>query len=392
MPDVIGTAREDDLRRRAEVQQYQVQQQLDEVRRQLREVVARQQWLEDQYKQGEGRVAQFQINQDQFAQSITQALNARQIDDQRVKQQLAELATRGDEPMKLLREMRGQITDLTESRRTDRDRFAAELRQFDGIQSQLRELVAQIGLLADGQRQLRDQVQELDGVNEATRQEITRLGELQRMEEQRLRRQGAELQEMVEGLRVQFQDIVARSQRIEEIRRQMTERTEAVETLVSTLKQEDQRLDVGLQRLDKVIGENHHLVQDRVEALRGGFEAAIGEVRQVNDQRVDRSQGRFQTMEDRLRDLEQRLIELPPALDRLHLQALESRAEHEAIEEWHLRREIEALEAQLDELRARRTAQQVEVARPEAPGLIRSVREARPPGRPDDAPPPGGGR
>jgi chromosome segregation ATPase len=371
-----------------------LQQQLDELRRQLREAVARQQWLEELYKQNEGRLAQVQMAQDQFAQSITQTLNARQVDDQRVKQQIAELAPRVDEPMKAVRDLRALVTELSDSRRVDRERFTAELRQYDGLQGQLRELVAQIGMIADAQRQLRDLVHDLDTVNAETRQEVQRVAELQRLEEQRLRRQGVELQEIVEGLRLQFQDTVSRSQRIEDVRRQVMEHLQALEDAVGELQQEDQRQDTILQRLDKQMFDNHRSMQERAEAVRATFEADLAEVRQSSDQRTDRHIGRFQQIDDRLRDLEQRLAELPPLFDRLATRDQEIEAERERLEELHLRREIEALDAQLQEMRSRRAEKQTELARREVPGLIRNVREARPPADSNDEYPtnPGGAR
>ena len=394
MPDVVRNVRDEEAFRRTEAQNYQLQQQMDELRRQLREAVARQQWLEELYKQNEGRVAQLQLAQDQFVQSISQTINARQVDDQRVKQQITELAPRVDEPMKAIRGLRAQITELGESRRSDRDRVAADLRQYEGLQSQLRELTGQIGMIADAQRQLRDLVHDLDTVNAETRQEIQRVAELQRMEEQRLRRQGVELQEIVEGLRLQFQDTVSRSQRIDDVRRQVMEHIEALEDTVGEIQQEAQRQDTVLQRLDKQILENHLMVQERAEAVRAAFETDLAEVRQSGDQRTDRHIGRFQQIDDRLRDLEQRLAELPPLFDRLSARDLEIEAERERIEELHLRREIEALDAQLQEMRARRTQKQTELAKREVPGLIRNVRDARPPARSDDEYPtdPGGSR
>ena len=394
MPDVVSTSRDEELRRRAEAQNYQLQQQVDDLRRQLRELGARQQWLEDLYKQNEGRLAQFQISQDQFAQTITQTINARQVDEQRVKQQVGELLGRIDEPMKFIRDLRAQVTELGDSRRTDRERFTAELRQYEGLQLQIREVAAQIGMMADAQRQLRDVVHELDTVNGETRQEIIRLGELQRIEEQRLRRSGLELQEMVENLRMQFQDTTSRSQRIEDVRRQLIERLEAVEEVVGVLEEEDKRQELVLQRLDKQLLENHLVVQERAEGVRAAFDTELSELRQVGDQRMERYIGRFQHLEDRLRDMEQRLTELPAKFDALVARDLEIEGEREQIEEAHLRHEIDGLEAQLVELRARRNQKQAAVAKREAPGLLRSVRDARPPMPADDdyPTPPGGNR
>jgi chromosome segregation ATPase len=355
-------------------------------------VGARQQWLEDLYKQNEGRLAQVQLGQDQFAQTISQSINARQVDEQRVKQQVAEILGRIDEPMKVIREMRAQITELSDNRRTDRERFTADLRQYEGLQGQLRELVAQIGMLADGQRQQRDLIHELDAVNNETRQEIQRVSELQRLEEQRLRRQGMELQEMVESIRMQFQDTVSRAQRIEDVRRQLLERVEAVEETLATLQQEDTREDGVIQRLDKQILENHLAVQERAESIRATFETELSELRQVSDQRMERHIGRFQFLEERLRDIEQHFTELPPLFEELRVRDQEIESEREILDEMHLRREIEGLEAQLETVRARRAQKHATAAKKEAPGLIRNVRDARPPAPPEDGYPtnPGG--
>ena len=248
----------------------------------------------------------------------------------------------------------------------------------------MRDLVAQIGLLADGQRQLRDLVQELDAVNNETRQEIVRINDLQRMEEQRLRRHGIELQETVESLRLQFQDTVSRAQRIDDVRRQVNERIEAAEALLSTLQQEDARQETILLRLDKQVIENHSAVQERAEGVRGAFEVELAEVRQVGDARMERYIGRFQQLEERIRDVDQRLSELPPRFDHLVARDQEIETEREILEELHLRKEIEGLEAQLADLRSRRAQKQLAQAPPAAPGLIRSVRDARPPPRPEE--------
>jgi seryl-tRNA synthetase len=136
--------------------------------------------------------------------------------------------------------------------------------------------------------------------------------------------------------------------------------------------------------MDKQILDNHLAVQERAEAVRAAFEIDLAEVRQSGDQRTDRHIGRFQQIDDRLRVLEQRLAELRTLFDRLSARDLEIEAEREQVEELHLRREIEALDAQLQEMRARRAQKQAELAKRDVPGLIRNVREARPPARSDD--------
>ena len=61
MPDVVRSSRVREVRANAATQNStRPSSRLDELRRQLSEVLARQQWLEDLYRQGEGKLAQFQ--------------------------------------------------------------------------------------------------------------------------------------------------------------------------------------------------------------------------------------------------------------------------------------------------------------------------------------------
>src|SRR5438874_13501999 len=95
-------------------------------------------------------------------------------------------------------------------------------------------------MVSDRQRQLRDLIQELDSARGEVRGESLHVAELQRMEEQRLRRQGIELQELFEALRQQFNEVAARSQRVDDVRRQLIERIEGVEEQLALLRQGEQ--------------------------------------------------------------------------------------------------------------------------------------------------------
>ncbi len=61
-----------------------------------------------------------------MSQDVAQALHARQIDDSRTKAQLSELAIKLEAPDKQIRDLRAQVHDLTESRKTERDSGAGQ--------------------------------------------------------------------------------------------------------------------------------------------------------------------------------------------------------------------------------------------------------------------------
>jgi chromosome segregation ATPase len=394
MVDMLKSSRDEDNKRRDETQFYNIQQQLDELRRQLKENLARAQWFEELYKQNEAKVTQVQQTQDRLSQDVAQAMHARQVEDGRMKAQLGELVQKVESPEKQLRELRAQIQGLVDSRKSDRDTDTTTQKQIDALQAQIREIHSHIGTLSDAQRQLRDLIQDLDSAIGEVRQEALHLAELQSLEEQRLRRQGVELQGLFETLRQQFGDVSAKSQRVDDVRRQVTERIEAVEEQLTLIRNESGTAQLDVERVEKAANEQGLIQQERLETVRVQLEAQVGEQRSVNDQRMDRIMSRFTTMEERLRATEQMLSELPSRFDALERRDEVIGTEADAIEEWLVVRQIAALEAVLDDARQRRMdrastispgTKQKESAAPGSvynpAGLLKSVRDAKPPSR-----------
>lgn len=393
--DMLKSSRDEDQRKRDEAQFYTIQQQLDELRRQLRENLARQQWFEELYKQNEGKVSQLQIAQDRLAQDVAQALHARQIDEGRTKAQVADLATRIEAPDKQIRDLRSQIGELAEARKTDRDSDAAVQRQIDEVHRQIREVNSHISQAAEAYKHVRDVLGELDATISEVRNETLHVGELQRIEEQRLRRQGVELQEMFEALRQQFTDIAARSQRVDDVRKQLSERIEKLEELMTPIQEVEETLAGDIERIERASNEQYIAQQERLEVVRLQLESQVGEIRQLHDQRTDRSMSRFNQLEERLRTIESLLSELPSRFEALERRDEMIGSEADTIEEWLVVRQMAALESMLEDVRKRRTERADTITtgqynRPapqlESPGsiynpsgLLRNVRDAKPP-------------
>ena len=393
--DVLKSSHDEAQRKRDEAQFYSIQQQIDDLRRQFKETLARQQWFEELYRQSEGKVQQLQMAQDRLSQDVAQTLHARQIDEGRVKVQLADLAQKVENPEKQIRELKALIGEVTSGIKSDRDVDAADRKQVEDIQRQIREIYSSMSLLTDAQRQLRDLIQELDAAIGEVRNEALHVAELQRMEEQRLRRQGVELQELFEALRQQFGEVAAKSQRVDDVRRQMVERIEAVEEEFSNISGDHDTVTHDIERLEKMTTEQYIVQQDRLEAVRTQIDSQLAEMRQMADQRMDRYMSRFTGVDERIRSLEQMLSEIPSRFEALERRDETIGAEADSIEEWLVLRQLEALEGVLEEVRKRRTErasvfnsnQQVKPA--SAPGsvynpagLLKSVRDAKPPSKP----------
>ncbi len=395
MADVLRSSREEDQRKRDEAQLFNLQQQIDELRRQIRENLARQQWAEEVFKQTQGRLEQIVLAHDRLAQDVAQTLQARQIDEGRLKAQIADLVQRVEAPEKQLRDLRAQIYNLVELRRQDREGDTSLQGQIEDLQSQIRDIHSLISKISEAHRQLRDLIEELAARIAEVREEALHMIELQRMEEQRLRRGGIELQQSFEELRQQFSEVTARSQRVDEVRHQLTERIEAIEEQLNPIRSAGESLFDRLERIERLTNEQYLSQQERLESIRLQLEAQMGEMRQIDDQRMERYMNRFSTIDERLRAIEQQLSELPGRFEALERRDEVIGSETDAMEEWLVRRQIEALEAMLNDVRKHREARNLSApARPQAEpaagsvynpaGLIKSVRHARPPSKKPD--------
>jgi chromosome segregation ATPase len=395
MVDMLKSSKDDDQKRRDESQGYAIQQQLDELRRQLKENLARQQWFEELYKQGEGRISQLQQAQERMSQDVAQALHARQIDDGRTKAQLSDLTVKVEAPEKQLRDLKAQIHELTEARKNDRDTGAASQRQIDELHRQIRETNAQISKSNEANKQLRELFIEIQESIGEVRQETVHVAELQRMEEQRLRRQGMELQGLFEALRQQFTEISAKSQRVDEVRHQLTERIDGIMAKLEPMREEEDQFRKELARLETLATEQYMEEQSRLETVRLQLETQIGEMRQIGDQRTDRYMARFNAIDEHLQELDQMLGEFPSRFEALERRDEVIGAETDTIEEWLVMRQIAAMEGVLEEVRKRRVERAPNLNPQPAPppaeptqgsiynpsALIKSVRDARPPSR-----------
>src|SRR6266487_4830462 len=133
MQDMLKSSKEEDQRKRDEAQFHSVQQQIDELRRQFKETLARQQWFEELYRQGEGKVSQLQAAQDRLAQDVSQTLHARQVDDGRVKSQIADLAQRIESPDKQIRELKSHLQELGNIIKSDHEGDNSDRQQLEEV-------------------------------------------------------------------------------------------------------------------------------------------------------------------------------------------------------------------------------------------------------------------
>lgn len=293
--------REDDTLKRGEAQIYQLQQQVDELRRLLREQIARQNSVEEYLKQGQSAIGTVRDQVDKQSAEFHQAFQVRVLEEHRIKQELAELQVRSTEPIKPLRELKSQITQLFEQRRREGEQVGIDKQAVEKVATMARDTQAQIGRLDGHIKDLREAVKITANAQEFYQRELERLMEIIHNWEGSVRRLGEEFRGEIKGLRSEVQLFTNRIARLEDLQRQDAARIEEFPPVFDVLRQEDERIMANIVRAEKVYNERVAVIQDRLEEIRQQTETQFYNINQLFSGQSDSDNVRFVQLDDRIR-------------------------------------------------------------------------------------------
>lgn len=293
--------REDDTLKRGEAQIYQLQQQVDELRRLLREQIARQNSVEEYLKQGQSAIVSVRDQVDKQTAEFHQVFQVRVLEEHRIKQELAELQVRSTEPIKPLRELRSQITQLFEQRRREGEQVGIDKQAVEKVATMARDTQAHIGRLDGHIKDLREAVKITANAQEFYQRELERLMEIIHNWEGSVRRLGEEFRQEIKGLRAEVQLFTNRIARLEDLQRQDAARIEEFPPVFDVLRQEDERIMANVVRAEKVYNERVAVIQDRLEEIRQQTESQFFNINQLFSGQADSDNVRFVQLDDRIR-------------------------------------------------------------------------------------------
>ncbi|MEI7557166.1 hypothetical protein [Candidatus Chlorohelix sp.] len=356
--DLTRNYRDDDSLKKGEAQLYQLQQQVDEVRRIVREQMARQHSVEDNWKQSELRVIQIREQMDRFVAEVTQATQVRNLDEQRIKQELAELQFRSGEPAKAVRDLRSQFADIVETRRKENEQLGLDRLQLDKLLMTVRDGQSQITRLDGAIRDLREAVKITANAQEFYQRELDRVLDIIHNNEQSVRRIAEEFNQQVVDLRAEVQLFANRITRLEDLQRLDTARIDEVAPVLDVLRQEDERVMSNVVRVERLFNERILLNQGRLEEIRQQLESQFFSLNQVIVGNNESTQTRFVTLDERLRTLDKGIVELQVRIEQVKQVEDSEVFELYQLEEMRVARQLEAIQAEFDLVRQHRSRSQ----------------------------------
>ena len=342
--------RQDDERRRDEARLVGLQNQIDELRQALREITSRHGREEELLKQYEANAAQNRLAIEQIRQEAQQSAQARALDENRTRQQVADLETRLHDVARPIRSLQAHVLELLEAARKKTDDTSQYRQRDEELQEQIEHLSAHVDRTSIMIHQLRDSVDSLRGENDQLRRDVMRVEDSIKIVDQEARRRSTEIEQASENVSARIDelrsDLGHLFDLIDDTRRSIVHIDPAIEELRGV----DAAMRQDFARFQSQSNDRHELLLERAEDARQETDTQIADVRQAQEQRYERLTDRIEELGEAHRELGFRITALSGQLDELRLVDVSLRRELWILNEQRVRLRMEQAQQELDQV------------------------------------------
>ena len=344
----------DDERRRDEARLAALQNQVDELRQAMREVLSRQGREEELLKHYESATAQNRLAIEQARQEMQQSAQARAIDETRTRQQIVDMDARLEDLTRPIRSLQAHVMELIEAARQKADDTSEYKQRDDALQAQIEHLSAHVDRTGVLIHQSRDSIEATREETDGLRRDIVRAEDSIKIVDQDARRRVAEVAQAGETITACIDelrsDLGHLFDLIDDTRRSIVHIDPALEELRGV----DVAVRQDLVRVQAQGVERHELLQERVEDMRGDIDARFADVRLALEQRHERLAERIDGLNDAHRELGFRISQLGGQLDELRLVDAAVRRDLWLLNEQRVRLRLDQAQQELDLIAAQR--------------------------------------
>lgn len=349
-----GALRQDDERRRDEARLAALQNQIDELRQAMREVLSRQNREEELLKHYESATAQNRIAIEQVRQESHQSAQARALDENRTRQQIADLEARLEDATRPIRSLQAHVAEIIDTIRLKADDTAQYQQRDDELQTQIEHLSAHVDRTGVLIHQVRDSIDAVREETDGLRRDIVRAEDSIKIVDQEARRRTAEVAHEGETVTARIDelrsDLGHLFDLIDDTRRSIVH----IDPSLEELREVDAVARQEVARVQAQGVERHELLLERVEDMRGDIDARFADVRQALEQRHERLAERIDDLNDAHRELGFRISQLSGQLDELRLVDAAMRRDLWLLNEQRVRLRLDQAQQELDLISAQR--------------------------------------
>ncbi len=299
---------EERIRTQEQSQIVNLQGQIDELRRLIKDQTNKYQWAMEQVRRTESAVAQVQSSFEHHTTEVAQMVDRSRRDILDLRKEVASALVKIQESFEPIRQMQAQIQQVAESHKQDRDHTLEWFPRIEAVEQRIGDLQSQIKENEERHRQLAVQLTHLRDADTQTQQEIRRVGEDLQIEKQNLRRQAVEAQQLVTEVRQVQEEQEARINRIDEIRQNVELFAENIPAQISEINEKFPDIHFELKRIERVATERFLMSQERLEELRRQTDEKIVDLQATEDQHAHQHTSWLERVDAMLIEIEQHII------------------------------------------------------------------------------------
>lgn len=281
--EVTAKFEEEKLRVQEQSQLIYLQNQIDELRRMIKDQNNKYAWSMEQSRRAEGQVGQIQALIERQSQEIQTTLEIYKRELNALRRDVSAAMLRAEDATKPVREIQAQIHQLQEARRQDRDAIAPWFNRIEELEHYSKETRSLIRDNDDRYKQLQSQLEQFRIADAAAIEQIRHLDEQIQIEKQNLRRQAVEAQQLVADVRSSLDDPLARIARLEERVRATEDELTTLPPQIEELADQLPSLVEDIRRVELVATERFLLNQERLEDLRHQNDERIVEINENSE-------------------------------------------------------------------------------------------------------------
>jgi chromosome segregation ATPase len=348
------TYRQADDTRRDDSRAMGLQNQIDELRIMLRDVLDQRDQESLTFKAQEAEIAQLKIALEQARQETTQSAQAASLNENRTRQQLEDLEERLDDSLRPIRSLQAHVTDLLEQARRKVDDTTQNKERYSEMMTSMEHLTAMSDRTSAIAHGLRDNIDSVRSEIDELRRDVIRTDDSIKIVDQEARRRTATVAESMEGF----------TGRLDELRSDLSHTFEAIEDTRRGLVHVDPTLDElrsgeislrnDLTKLQNQVDVRHDQIVDLQDEARQETDARFDQLRHTLEERIERLNERLEETNEVFRETTYKISEINAQIEDLRQTDTSLHRDIWYLHEQRVRVRLEQVQEELDLATAQR--------------------------------------
>jgi chromosome segregation ATPase len=348
------TYREADEVRRDDSRTLGLQNQIDELRLLVKDLVEDRDQDHATIKSQEAEIAQLKIALENSRQEMTQSAQAVSLNENRTRQQLEDLEERLDDSMRPIRSLQAHVTDLLEQSRRKVDDTTQNKERYSELMTNMEHLTAMSDRTSAIAHGLRDNIDSVRSEIDELRRDIIRTDDSVKIVDQEARRRVQGVSENIDGF----------TSRLDELRSDLSHTFEAIEDTRRGLVHVDPTLDElraaeialrnDLTKLQSQVDIRHDQIVDLQDEARQETDARFDQLRHTLEERIERLNERLEETNETFRETTYKISEINAQIEDLRQTDTSLHRDIWYLHEQRVRVRLEQVQEELDLATAQR--------------------------------------